>query len=81
MGEDTIPAVRNSLSTADLEDTKASSYASGTGLFFVIVIVALRETIWRALGSDANGCSNVSAARLFHSGQAHRAESKPVVIP
>ena len=44
MREGGIPAVRNSLSAADLEDTKASSYASGTGLFFVIVIVALSAT-------------------------------------
>ena len=45
MREGSISAVRNPLSAAELEDAKASSYASGTGLYFVIVIVALSAIV------------------------------------
>ena len=43
MREGIIPAVQNSLSEADLEDTNSSSYTR-TGLLFVVVIVALSAT-------------------------------------
>lgn len=44
MREGIIPPVQSALSEADLEDTNSSSYACGTGLLFVVVIVALSAT-------------------------------------
>jgi hypothetical protein len=44
MREGIIRAVQNPLSEAYLEDTNSSSYASATGLLFVLVIVALSAT-------------------------------------
>ena len=44
MREGFIAGAQNLLSSADLEDTDSSSYASGTGLFLVVVIVALSAT-------------------------------------
>jgi hypothetical protein len=37
-------ATSSSLSESDLEDTSSSSYAFGTGLLFVAVIIALSAT-------------------------------------
>jgi hypothetical protein len=43
MREGVIPPVK-SLSDGDLEDTGSVSYESGTGLLFVLVLVALAAT-------------------------------------
>lgn len=44
MREGLIAGAQNRLYVADVEDANWSSYASGTGLFFVVVIVALSAT-------------------------------------
>ena len=44
MRDDAVPTARNSLSDGDLEDASSSSYASGTGLLLVAVIIALTAT-------------------------------------
>ena len=44
MKESSISTAHNSLLEADLEDMNSSSYASGTGLLFVVVIIALFAT-------------------------------------
>jgi hypothetical protein len=44
MRDDVMPAARSSLADSDLEDASSSSYASGTGLLFVAVIIALSAT-------------------------------------
>ena len=44
MREGIFAGAQNLLSEADLEDTTSSSYASGTGLLFVVIIVALSAT-------------------------------------
>jgi hypothetical protein len=41
MREGVIPPVRRAPSNSDLEDTSSASYESGTGLLFVVVLVAL----------------------------------------
>jgi hypothetical protein len=41
MREGIIPPVQKSLSTSGLEDTGSVSYESGTGLLFVVILVAL----------------------------------------
>jgi len=43
MREGIIPPVK-SLSDRDLEDTSSASYESGTGLLFVVIILALSAT-------------------------------------
>ena len=41
MRDGTIPTVRRSYSGDDLEETGSASYASGTGLLFIVVLIAL----------------------------------------
>jgi len=43
MREGIIPPVK-SLSDRDLEDTSSASYESGTGLLFIVIMVALSVT-------------------------------------
>jgi len=43
MREGTIPPVK-SLSDGELEDTSSASYESGTGLLFIVIMVALSVT-------------------------------------
>ena len=44
MREDATSAAQHSISESDLEDAGSSSYASGTGLLLVAVIIALSAT-------------------------------------
>ncbi len=44
MREGAIPPTRKALSDGDLEDTSSASYESGTGLLFLVVILALCAT-------------------------------------
>ena len=44
MREGTIPPVRRAPSNNDLEDTSSASYESGTGLLFIVVLLALTVT-------------------------------------
>jgi len=44
MREGVIPPGQKSLSDSELEDTGSTSYESGTGLLFVLIIVALSAT-------------------------------------
>ena len=41
MREGAIPPIQKALSDSDLEDTNSASYESGTGLLFVVILVAL----------------------------------------
>jgi hypothetical protein len=44
MREGAIPPGQKSLSNSDLEDTNSASYESGTGLLFIVILVALSAT-------------------------------------
>ena len=44
MREGAIPPAQKALSDSDLEATGSASYESGTGLLFVVILVALSAT-------------------------------------
>lgn len=44
MREGAIPPIQKALSDSDLEDTNSASYESGTGLLFIVILVALSAT-------------------------------------
>jgi len=44
MREGVTPPVQKAVSNSDLEDTSSISYESGTGLLFVVILVALSAT-------------------------------------
>jgi hypothetical protein len=44
MREGAIPAAQKALLDDDLEDTNSASYESGTGLLFIVILVALSAT-------------------------------------